>query len=434
MHQPLENDEEITEIGSRFPEKAEYLVSPQAALQAIRQALIDIDGFREKDLRLVRDVIRPLVPETLLPDFKFFDNLPVSYKAVVNFLGHATAVLTLFGLHARLDLIADHYRLVVLAFVDLRLREKIKKLEQDKPFAWRLQRFVYRRFQHSIGCVVDNLAGLIALGWVFCPGIGEPDKETGFYNRFVFGARCGFLDLGHFFNCAVIAYAYGPQAAKVRAESVEISQRRVREMRWLERLRQYPVVAPLANLLWGYATSADTIEDRSSDWFGIVLGQKMRAHKNNGRIIEFFIEQWPHLVKGDILGPENQSFFRKIYDALKLIAQLIRHRLGSGGGFDIPSYMQEFFAQHGGLDPHDQTSLPPGLLDETVKSYMAKYGGAEWRQFTSRGWEVVIPQNLWEQVVRDRLTPDMKNLHDADLPIKIQLDNGEKVMPYFRET
>jgi hypothetical protein len=433
MPQLAENDEEITEIGSRFPEKAEYLVSPHDALQAIRQALIDIAGFREKDMHLFRDVIRPLVPEKLLPDFKLFDNLPVSYKAMVNFLGHATAVLTLFGLHARLGLIADHYRLVVLAFVDLRLREKIKTLEQDKPFAWRLQRFIYRRFEHSLGCVVDNLVSLIALGWVFCPGIGEPDKETGFYNRFVFGARCGFLDLGHFFNCAVIAYAYGPEAAKVRAESVEISQRRAREMRWLEQLRQYPVVAPLANLLWGYATSADTIEDRSSDWFGIALGEKMRAHKNNGRIIEFFIAQWPHLVKGDILGPDNQSFFRKIYDALKLIAQLIRHRLGSGGGFDIPGYMQEFFARHGALDPLDQTSLPPGLLDETIKFYMAKYGSAEWRQFTSRGWEVVIPQNLWEQVVRDRLMPDMKNLNNADLPIKIQLDNGEKVMPYFRE-
>jgi len=430
----LVKNEEIFDAQPRFPEKPEYVVSPQAALQAIQDTLAKTAGFRQQELYVVRDVIRPLVPGALdnLDAAKFLDNLSLSYKSIVNGAGYLTAVLTLLGLHTKIDRIDAYYRLAVLPFLDLRLREKIEKLNREKPAAWRLQKYIYDRVLHSLSSVVDNLAGLIALGWVFCPGIGEPDQKTGFYNRFVFGTRCGFLDLGHFFNCAVISYAYGPEIAKARAESIEISQRRVRELRWLEWMRQQNFFAPLANLIWGYATSADTIEDRSSDWFGIVLGQKMREHKNNGKIIEFFIKQWPHLVKDDVLGSKQQSLFRKIYEAMKLVFQLLRHRLGDGGVFDTQKYMQEFFANYGALAPRD-AKLPPDLLEETITFYMNKYGGAEWRKFTSRGWEVVIPQKLWELVAREQWTPDMKKLNETDLPVKIQLDNGEKVTPYFRE-
>jgi len=423
-------------VQSRFPEKAEYVVGPEAALQAIRTALAKVEGFREQDLHVVRDVIRALVPDTLdsVGENKFLDGLRLPYKSIVNCAGYLTAVSTLLGLHTRIDRMQQYYRLAVLPFLDLRLREKIAALSQQKPFGWRLQKVVYNRVLHSIGSVVDNLIHLIVLGWVFCPGIGEPDKKTGFYNRFVFGVRCGFLDLGHFFNCAALAFAYGPEAAKARAESVEISQRRVREKRWLEWMRQITFLAPLTNLFWSYAMSADTIEDRSSDWFGIMLGQKMRAHKNNDKIIEFFMAQWPHLVKGDVLGPEKQSFFRKLWDVIKLIAQMIRYRLGSGDVFDIAKYMQEFFADYGALDPADKNAVPPNLLEETIGFYMNQYGGNEWHRFTSRGWDVVIPQKLWEQVVRDKFATNMKQLDESELPIKIQLDNGEKVTPYFRET
>jgi hypothetical protein len=64
---------------------------------------------------------------------------------------------------------------------------------------------------------------------------------------------------------------------------------------------------------------------------------------------------------------------------------------------------------------------------------MDKYGGDEWHQFTSRGWDVVIPQKLWERVVRGKFVKNGEKLEDGALPIKIQLDNGEKVSPYFRE-
>lgn len=435
MRKSAKKNEKISEVQSRFPEKVEYLVSPEAALQAIREALMQIQGFREKDLHVIRDVIRPLIPDSGNHAIaaKFLDELSLSYKALINFIGYLTAGMTLLRLHTRIDRINHYYRLAVLPFLDLRLREKIDTLAAEKPLAWRLQKFVYERVLRSLGNIVDNLVSLIALGWVFCPGIGEPDKNTGFYNRFVFGTRSGFLDLGHFFNCAVIAYVYGTEAAKARAESVEISQRRVHDMRWLVWMHESSLFAPLVNLIWAYGMSADTIEDRSSDWFGIALGQKIREHKNNGKIIEFFMAQWPHLVKGEVLGAENESIFRKIYDVIKMAIPLLRYRPGSGGGFDIAKYMQEFFANYGGLDPNDEKAVSHSLLKETVDFYMNKYGHAEWHKFTSRSWEVVIPQKLWEQVARDKLTPDMTKINGGELPFKVQLDNGEKVPPYFRE-
>jgi hypothetical protein len=435
MYEPAIDDEEISEVRPRFPEQVEYVVSPEAALQAVAEALQKIEGFREKKLHLIRDVVRPLAPEILQNVLKadLLSRVALSYGAVVNFSGYLTGVLTLLGLHNRIDHVNHYYRLAVLPFIDLRVRAKLATLLQEKPFGWRLWKWLYARVLHSIASVVDNLINLVALGWTFCPGIGEPDKESGFYNRFVFGARCGFLDLGHFFNCAVIAYLYGRDEAAKRAVAVENSQRRLRQKEWLQWMRQHTVLAPLATLFWGYATSADTIEDRSSDWFGIELGQKMREHKNNGRIIEFFVAKWPQLVKGDLLETEKESALQKFFAAIKLILQVLRHRLGSGGKFDILQEMKTFFDRNGAFDPGDSEALPPELLDETIHFYMDKYGSEEWHKFTSRGWEVVIPQKLWERAVRDQLEKNGETLEDAALPIKIQLDNGEKVSPYFRE-
>lgn len=435
VHEPALDDEKISEVRSRFPEQVEYVVSPEAALQAIAEALQKIEGFREKNLHLIRDVVRPLAPGVLQNVLKadLLSRVAFSYGAVINFSGYLTGVLTLLGLHNRIDHVNHYYRLAVLPFIDLRVRAKLATLLQEKPFGWKLWKWLYGRVLHSIESVVDNLINLVVLGWTFCPGIGEPDKESGFYNRFVFGARCGFLDLGHFFNCAVIAYLYGRDEATKRAESVEISQRKLRQKEWLQWMRQHTVLAPLAALFWGYSTSADTIEDRSSDWFGIALGQKMREHQNNGRIIEFFVAKWPQLVKGDLLETEKESAVQKFFAAIKLIVQVLRHRLGSGGKIDISQEMKTFFDQNGALDPADSAAVPPGLLDETIHFYMDKYGGDEWHKFTSRGWDVVIPQKLWERVVRDKFVKNGEKLEDGALPIKIQLDNGEKVSPYFRE-
>jgi hypothetical protein len=282
--------------------------------------------------------------------------------------------------------------------------------------------------------VVDNFIHLLALGWTFNPGIGEPEKATGFYNRFVFGRRCGFLDLGHFFNCAIIAYLYGAEEAKQRGEEIEIRQRQWRSKEWLILLRKFKALSFLTDLFWGYATSADTIEDRSSDWFGIRLGIKMRAHANNGRIIDFFIEQWPKLVKGEVLGPEKLSVIRKIFAIIKLMIDSFRYRLGTGGRFDIHDYMKNFFKHRDAIDPENSEKVPAGIFDEIIHFYTEKYNSGEWSRYTARGWEVVIPQELWERVVRQNSKETDWTLADTGLPIKIQLkENGEKVAPYFRE-
>jgi len=428
--EPNQEAEVITEQRLRFPEKVEYVVSPEAAIEAIENALEKVRAFREKELYFIRDVVGPLAPSQfreLLSSIKL-DKLSFSYHTIINATGYLTALATLLGLHRSVDTINHYYRLAVLPFLDLMLREKLEGIEKARPFAWRLQRFLLGRLLQSVARVVDNLIHLVTLGWTFCPGIGEPDKETGFYNRFVFGRRCGFLDLGHFFNCAIIAYLYGEAEAKRRAESVEVSQRKMREKEWLIKLRKQNFLPLVTNLLWGYATSADTIEDRSSDWFGIKLGAEMRQYGNNGKIIEFFIEKWPRLVRGKLLGDEDESVFRRVYEILKLVIDLIRYRLGTGGLFDLVGYMRAFFEKNDALDPKNENEVPPDVFNQVIEFYGKKYDSEEWARYATRGWQVVIPQELWEKVVRHKWSDD----GETELPVKIQLKgNGERVDPYF---
>ncbi|MGH7450477.1 MAG: hypothetical protein ACRENG_03970, partial [bacterium] len=103
MYKPAIDAEEISEVRPRFPEQVEYVVSPEAALQAITEALKKIEGFREKQLHLIRDVVRPLAPDVLQNVLKadLLDRVAFSYGAVVNFSGYLTGVLTLLGLHNR---------------------------------------------------------------------------------------------------------------------------------------------------------------------------------------------------------------------------------------------------------------------------------------------------------------------------------------------
>jgi len=415
----------------RFPEKVEYVVSAEAAVRAIEDALQKAQGFREKNLHVFKDVVGALAPSEVrevLTRLKL-DEIAVSYPSIVRKAGYVIALATFLGFHKNLDIVKNYYRLTVLPFMDLKLREKVENLGKEKPFAWRIQRRLYGRMLHSVEQVVDNLVHLVALGWTFNPGIGEPGKETGFYNRYVFGRRCGFLDLGHFFNCAMVAYLYGPEEAKQRGERMELSQRRLRTKTWLKNLREYKFLSPLTELFWGFATSADTIEDRSSDWFGILLGKQMREYANNGKIIDYFVGKWHELVKEEMLGPEKVSLWRRMYEVMQSLFELLRYRIGTGARFDIPEYMKDFFDKHGAMDPHNSQEVPPGLLEETISFYLEKYNSDDWEKYAARQWQVVIPQELWEQVVRDKWTDA-----ESALPIKIQLkDNGEKVEPYFRE-
>lgn len=415
----------------RFPEKIEYVISAEAASRAIENALQRIQGFREKDLLVFKDVIDVLSPPELrkvLSRLKL-DHVSLSYQSIVRKAGYLTALATFLGLHKNLEIVRDYYRLAVLPLLELKLKDKVENLGKEKPFAWRIKKRLCAQLLRSLEHIVDNLMNLVALGWTFNPGIGEPDELTGFYNRYVFGRRCGFLDLGHFFNCAIVAYLYGPEEAKQRGENMELRQRQLRKKDWVKKLRQFEILSPLTDLFWGFASSADTIEDRSSDWFGILLGKQMREHGNNGKIIDYFVKSWPELVRENILGPEKTSTWRSIYDGIKSIFELLRHRVGTGARFDISSYMRDFFEKHGAIDPNNHAEVPMGLMEETLRFYIQKYNSDEWEKYAARQWQVVIPQDLWEQVVRDKWTKA-----ETALPIKIQLkDNGEKVEPYFRE-
>jgi len=426
-----QSDSALPQERPRFPEKIEYVISAEAASKAIAEALQKIPGFREKELHIFKDVVGALSPPELrkvLSRLKL-DQMSLSYQSIVHKAGYLTAMATFLGLHKNLEIVKDYYRLAVLPFIELKLRDKVDTLSTEKPFAWRIKKRLCAQQLRSLELVVDNLMNLVALSWTFNPGIGEPDELTGFYNRYVFGRRCGFLDLGHFFNCAIVAYLYGPEEAKRRGEDMELRQRQLRKNDWLKKLRQFEILSPLTDLFWGFASSADTIEDRSSDWFGILLGKQMREHGNNGKIIDYFIKSWPELVRENILGPEKTSIWRSIYEGMKSVFELLRHRIGTGARFDIPSYMRDFFEKHSAIDPNNHAEVPMGLMEETLHFYIQKYDSDEWKKYAARQWQVVIPQELWEQVVRDKWT-------DADtaLPIKIQLkQNGEKVEPYFRE-
>jgi len=62
------------------------------------------------------------------------------------------------------------------------------------------------------------------------------------------------------------------------------------------------------------------------------------------------------------------------------------------------------------------------MLEDTITFYLEKYNSDKLEKYAARQWQVVIPQELWEQVVRDKWTEA-----DTALPIKIQLkDNGKR--------
>jgi hypothetical protein len=88
--------------------------------------------------------------------------------------------------------------------------------------------------------------------------------------------------------------------------------------------------------------------------------------------------------------------------------------------------METFFDEYDAIDPNDSSVVPGGLFADIVKFYTEKYAGHEWDSYTSKEWQVVIPQELWEKVVRGR-----DKFKEKALPIKIQLkETGKLVDPY----
>lgn len=413
---------------SRFPERIQYVISPEDALQAIRAAFAQISNYRDGRLAVFEKVIGPLVPQSVRSNFEKFrlDKLSISYRSLIQLSGNLISVFVLFGLQEHVENIKENYRFIILPYIELKIRQKIEQLEKKKPWGWKIQRKFYQKNLDVLAPLVDNLMNLVILAWTFCPGIGEPEMQTGFYNRFVFTSNGGFIDLGHFFNCAIVAYLYGNEPAVRRSHATEVNQRWLREKLWLTEMRTQSYFSTLTNLLWGYATSADTIEDRASDKFGILLGEAMRNCRDNGKIIEKFVALYPEFVKSSIKPSHRPSRFEQIIDTLQTFFTNIFYRPGTSSVIDIESYMKKFFEEYDAIDPKKTDIVPKGIFYKIIEFYAEKYGSPEWDAYTNKEWQVIIPQELWEQVVRHR-----KQFREIALPIKIQLrDTGKIVAPY----
>jgi len=187
------------------------------------------------------------------------------------------------------------------------------------------------------------------------------------------------------------------------------------------------LIQTFSNMLWGFATSADTIEDRASDMFGIFMGKEMQNYSHNGNLIEYFVKKFPKLVRDALKPAKKKSWFGNFLDVLLYFFINLVYHLDEVKVFDIEKYMQDFFTEYDGIDPNDGDLVPRGLMNTILDFYTEKYESDEWDAYTNKEWLVVIPQELWERVVRDRseFTP-------KSLPIKIQLKaTGKLVEPYY---
>lgn len=412
-----------------FPIDSETIISGQTALEAIEKAIARLEGFRESRLYLFKTLIGPLVPGKIrsMIEAQGLNNFSMAYQSLTKIGGNFAGALTLFGLDEKIESVKSNQRLLILPFLEMELKQKIKHLETKKPFGWKIMKKFYQKNVEALTVVVDNLVNLMALAWTFCPGIGEPEKETGFFNRFVFTGNGGFVDMGHFFNCAVIAYLYGPEEARRRGEETEIEQRMFRENKWLVEMRKRNVADMLTSFFWGFATSADTIEDRSSDFFGILLGSALRDLGDNGKIIDYFMELYPTFVyKAVKERGKRKSTIGEIIDTIVIFFRLLGRVVGNGKKADIPGYMKKFFSEYDAIDPKDGNVVPRGLINRIVRFYEEKYESDEWNKYGCKEWVAVIPQELWERVVRGR-----EKFAEKEIPIKIQLtDSGKLVDPY----
>jgi hypothetical protein len=416
-----------SEARPRFPEKVEYIIGPDEALKVMRQALAGIDNFRDDRLYIFKTIVGPLVPDSIRNKIEnsFLNDLSVAYPSLINTIGTYFSVFVLFKMEQSDESVRENYRFIVLPFVELQFKKKIAQLEKNRPLGWKIVRKFYQRNLNDISPLVDNLINLVALAWTFCPAIGEPEQETGYFNRFVFTSNGGFIDLGHFFNCAIVAYLYGAEQAEQRAEATEIAQLKWREKKWLVKLRERNYLRLLTNIFWGYATSANTIEDRASDKLGIALGLDMRNDHDNQKLIEYFIDLYTQMVRKSFIFFKKQSKFQQLVETIVLFFKNMFYTLHKSSTVDIESYMKNFFDDYDAIDPNDQSVVLPGLFKNIIDFYTEKYFSDDWEAYTCPQWQVIIPQDLWEQVVRGR-----EKFQQKLLPIKIQLKTGQRVDPY----
>ena len=116
----------------------------------------------------------------------------------------------------------------------------------------------------------------------------------------------------------------------------------------------------------------------------------------------------------------------QLVELITLFFKNIFYTFHTGSSFDMYGYMKNFFDDYDAIDPNDRSVVPQGLIEDTIDFYTEKYFSEDWKDYTCPDWQAVIPQDLWEQVVRKR-----ENFQQQLLPIKIQLKDGKRVDPYF---
>jgi hypothetical protein len=133
-----------------------------------------------------------------------------------------------------------------------------------------------RTFTDLYDQMQSPLGELFLLGQDFDPGAGQDSP----LNAFVYTCLGGWIDMGHFFNSAALAYLTTPGYALKKGIGIEEGQQRVRERyeRATPSEREKEFGAPGKTLSkeqadrLGTAQSAYTIEDLPSDKFGADFG------------------------------------------------------------------------------------------------------------------------------------------------------------------
>lgn len=194
-----------------------------------------------------------------------------------------------------------------------------------------------------------NLLRLIELGVEFNPGAG-PDSPN---NAFVYTCRCGWIDMGHFFISAAVAYGAGFLLRFVDSIRIALGGTTAAEtsliIGWLmehfqEALRQF-VTGPFGGLLtlapagvqeaiMGNVRSAFTVEDLPSDKFGAEIGQEV-------------FEDW-------------EEWLAAVRDPLGIFSS----RTGPPAPFDILNRMTRFFSDCVAVFPTGHTRR--AMIEETI--------------------------------------------------------------------
>jgi hypothetical protein len=151
----------------------------------------------------------------------------------------------------------------------------------------------------------------------------------------------------------------------------------------------------------------------------------MRKCRSNRKLINFYVDVYLKSVRDKIKIFRRKSIFGQAFDTTKIVLKgLICYFRGSAT-IDIGKYMHDFFDEYDAIDPKE--SAPQAeLFKNIVDFYTQKYFGPEWKKFGCEEWTAVIPQDLWEQVVRNR-----EKFEEKAVPVKVQLkETGKLILPY----